>query len=451
MINGTGEGVAEAFELALESYGDVCVRFCGPDAACLFVERMGSGEVVIGNEMSKAGAPVAALAVIKTSLPGTAAGDDNLDWTIPLLSQVQVVTLSPGAGSGLAVLQQYTKHIYVPLVRRAALLEQTASSSDGSSSSSLAAGGGGLGAGLGPEQGQGSHNATELAMLTQKIRELELALEQCQRGASVPRVVLSSPPTLEQAAKRTTAAVLKGHLDKFNVSQVDQMFSELNLGVSMGDSAESKEAFANEINKTAKLWPSEISRLTRLIDSSPFSGSVESEAYFWKDMEARLLETKEQLEGSPTLLLAKIVLRRTNRVSEQLLREAEVDLDRCLEIVQVSVAFLRDLPVEELRSATDLHPKLSRAVTNTLMHFSKLKHSRYDFQRAVRLLETLGAAVYQKILVLLRERAVLQSSMEDLRKTRKQVHLSPLLALSLVFCHLLAPRHHLTLVTCPAL
>jgi hypothetical protein len=120
-----------------------------------------------------------------------------------------------------------------------------------------------------------------------------------------------------------------------------------------------------------------------------------------------------------------------------------------LEIVQVSVAFLRDLPVEELRSATDLHPKLSRAVTNTLMHFSKLKHSRYDFQRAVRLLETLGSNVYQKILALLRERAVLQSSMEDLRKTRKQVHLSPPLFLLLSFSRLL-PRRNLTLAICPA-
>ena len=445
-----------SFENSIETHENIetVTRFiASADVSCLYIERFSNGEVCISSEIVRgARSHHSSIAFVKSR-------EEPLVASKSLTSQVQVMTLTapgqsngadavgePDAGksSSLVLLQQYTKHVYSPLARLASQPIAALEASPASSSSSLSSSAGAAGSFLSSSSSSSSSSSgalssataavsfsssggaapapspsPELATLTQKIRELEIALEQCQRGTSVPKVTLPSPPALEAAAKKTTAATLKGHIEKFNASQVDQLLLDLDLGRAMGDSQESKEEFANNVNKSARQWPAEISRLTRLIDTSPFPGSAESETSFWKDLEARLGEIKEQLESSP-ILLTKIVLKRTNRVSEQLIREAEAELDRSLELVQLSVAFLRDFPIEELLASTDLHPKLSRSVSLCLQHFSKLKHSRYDFSRAVRLLETLGASVLQRILSLLREKSVMQCSMEDLRRCKKQ-------------------------------
>jgi hypothetical protein len=128
-------------------------------------------------------------------------------------------------------------------------------------------------------------------ILQRRIRELDGALEQCQRGAMAPSITLPTPASLEGVARGTTSAALKSHLDKYNVSQVDQLFNEISLSTLLGSTQEQKEEFANEVNKVVKHWPVEISRQTRLIESS-FPGSVESEIEFWKDLERKFSQMK---------------------------------------------------------------------------------------------------------------------------------------------------------------
>ena len=346
--------------------------------------------------------------------------DSPLQPQYSIHSQLQVLTLSTGdstAGEGLqsffAQLQQLTKHLYAPMIRAAGQQQQQqqpdSSGTDGvpaalaysSFSSNIA----------------GSADGESIAILQKRFRELESALEQCQRGAVVPRVLLSIPPAVEKADHHTTASLLKGYLEKYNSSQVDLLFKDLGIPEVSSASAEQVEEFANEVNKSTKMWPSELARQTRLADAA-FPSTAEGEIEFWKDMEKKLAETKEQLE-SPGVLLTKLVLKRNNRVSEQLIREAEGSLDRCAEVVQVSTSFLRDFPIDDLSAATDLH-KLSRTVTSCLQHFSKLKHSRYDFSRAVRLLEVVGTAVFSRLGALLREKNLMNCSMEDLRRVKAQ-------------------------------
>lgn len=256
-----------------------------------------------------------------------------------------------------------------------------------------------------------------MSTLQKKFRELDSALEQCQRGTTVPRVMISIPTVIELASTTSTTSFLKGYLDKYNGSQVDNLFKDLKIPESTSSTTEIIEEFANEVNKSTKLWPAEISRQTRLIDSA-FPNTAEREINFWKDLEKKMVDTKEQLD-SPGVLLTKLVLKRNNRVSEQLIREAESELDRCIEIVQVSVSFLRDFPIDDLQSATDLQ-KLSRTTTLCLQHFTKLKHSKYDFPRAIRLLEVIGAAIFTRMASLLKEKDVMNCTIEELRKIKVQ-------------------------------
>jgi dynein heavy chain 1, cytosolic len=248
------------------------------------------------------------------------------------------------------------------------------------------------------------------------VRELDFVLEQCQRGSSIPSITLPVPTSLAELGKDISPETLRMYFERYNPSQVDNFFSSIHL--SMGDTEAKKEEFANEVNKIAKLWPSEIKRQTSLINSA-FAGTVEKEINFWKEIDRKLLETKEQMDSS-SILLTKLVLKRTVRVSEQLIQEAETSLDRSLKVVNVSLTFLRDFPIDELQAANNLTPKLSRAITNALGHFSKLKHSQYDYHRASRLLEVLGSEIVNKMISILEEKKIMHIEMNEFNNIKSQ-------------------------------
>jgi hypothetical protein len=102
----------------------------------------------------------------------------------------------------------------------------------------------------------------------------------------VPKVVISIPLSIENSSKDSSITFLRGYLDKYNGSQVDALFKILNIPEVTGSTPEIIEEFANEVNKSTKLWPAEISRQTRLIDST-FPTSAGREIDFWKDLEKK--------------------------------------------------------------------------------------------------------------------------------------------------------------------
>lgn len=228
----------------------------------------------------------------------------------------------------------------------------------------------------------------------------------------IPKVVLQIPPSIEKVAPKTTAAIVKGLVEKYNPSQADALFDELHLTAAMGKTTEQNEAFANEISKYSKMWPADIERQSKFIDT-PFPSTAEREVLFWKDLEKKLLTTKEQL-GSTGVLLTKLMLKRTNRVSEQLIREAELELEKALEVTQASVSFFSDFKIEELMSAADLL-QVAKAVTNILQYFARIRHSKYDFSRVIRLLEVFGVALFEKMVSLLKDKGVLRCGLDEFK------------------------------------
>lgn len=119
-----------------------------------------------------------------------------------------------------------------------------------------------------------------LVNLQKRFRDLDFALEHCQKGTIIPTITLDVPAELIQAAKLTTAKGLANHIEKYNASQVDKLFDEVDLGKVLTENSEAQEILAVEISKVAKLWPAEISRQTRSIEF-PFPGSLEKEVGGW--------------------------------------------------------------------------------------------------------------------------------------------------------------------------
>jgi dynein heavy chain 1, cytosolic len=340
----------------------------------------------------------------KMTLAFTKLKDGSID-DAPLNSQLTVMTIRCGLDSSsrdktfLVPLQRQTRYSFAPLVRKA-LLSYDSSSSD-------------------------PHEIENLQTLQKKIRELDLAIEQCQRSTLVPLIRLTTLDSLLEIGSRTSAMDLKRFLEKYLPSQVDAYFEEIGvLGLILIPSTEGqviREEFANEVNKFAKQWPIEINKQTKLI-SSNFPSSSSKEVEFWKDFDIKLADTKRQLED-PSILLTKLVLKRTNRVSEELIREAENELERTISIVQGSCAFLRDFPIESVIGASSIAPSLTAAITDCLHHFTKIKYAKttggggygstYDLHRACRLLDSLSSEVHLRLVNLLKERNIMKVSFEE--------------------------------------
>lgn len=271
----------------------------------------------------------------------------------------------------------------------------------------------------------GGENSDKLNNVNKCVRDLELSLVQIQGGDGIVRPVFSTCAELVTASSQTSADVLQSMLEKYNPSNVDQLFGTFNpsLAQLMAEQAESRDHFVNEVHKFAKQWPLEISKVVQLMElpipvSNPDNFvNIESEVGFWKELEKVLVDTKEQLLSNPTILLTKLVLKRTNRVSEQLIYEAEMHLDKAMSAVQGCVTFTKDFTImaEISKVSVGLHPQLSRLITSTLQQLSKYRfHSKYyDFKRVMSLFEMIGSAIYQQLTVVLRNKNLFQCNYSE--------------------------------------
>lgn len=387
--------------LLIKQYEDILIKFIqGSEYPLLTVELTDDDLVLIGLEVRSSDFDKLKSSFILIKIRNMA-----LEPSRSIPQQLQLVSLlmdqtasseDARQNTYLYNMQQVTRYLFAPMTKSLGINEQKG------------------------EQGSGPTTSEDdpISILQNRVRELDVALDQCQRGSSIPSVVLHIPAILVEKSKASTAANLRNFLERYNASQVDSLLHQLGLSVAIGDNEQKKEEFVTEVTKLTKSWPSEISRQTRLLDSQ-FAGSIDRELNFWKDLDKKLHETKEQLE-SPAILLTKLVLKRTNRVAEQLIHEAELSLDRCIKLVEISLTFLRDFPIKDINDATLLHPKLSRGIANCLVHFAKLKHSQYDFSRALRLLESLGSMAVNKIISLLKEKNIMQCSLNELNDYKHQ-------------------------------
>jgi hypothetical protein len=383
---------------------------CNDNATCVCCAYFIAEVISFNLSLTESLETLGSIAIIKCN-------NGPLDTTQPLCSQVSVMTIRvrnqhsnsatalaaaatsvDSDSSLLTLVQQHAQHSFSPLVRLAATVA--------SKNSNLT-----------------SNETDNLVHLQKKLREVILALEQCQHSTMIPRVKLPVPSIFEELAQQTDTIVLgdlKRYLEKYVPSQVDTYLEEIGLLSYMGETESAKEEFANNVNKYAKQWPSELMKQTKLTQS-PFPKSTAKEIDFWKDFSGKLMDTKDHLETVP-VMLTKLILKRTNRVSEEMIREAEADLERASLLVEGSYSFVRDFPIELVLSATDISPLLETAVTKCLRHFTKLKFASagYDLHRASSLLDSLGSEVHHQLLALLQDSKFMKLPMEEFLLVQEQ-------------------------------
>jgi len=220
---------------------------------------------------------------------------------------------------------------------------------------------------------EGARSEAETAVyrgVNRKLGELEVELLRFQDHIDIPHIVLDVPKPLADFVRAQRAqGVLSPRVE--------------DLGPLASD-----PAFLNDIQRQLNEWKKSIVRVTKL-QRDVASGSTLQEVMFWIAMERAVNAIYDSKESVP-VELAFSVLRQNKRflattgfMQDVGLSEEGRDKDR----VHRYAAFLRDLPIKRLLSATDL-AELIRALELLFSHLKQIRRSEYPLSRCVSLVHT---------------------------------------------------------------
>ncbi|CAM9526710.1 unnamed protein product, partial [Phaeothamnion confervicola] len=297
-----------------------------------------------------------------------------LDAERPLSSQLQVMTI-PGARDAagtttvpervpdniFSTLQLYARYSFTPLVQ----IYSTAAATRG------ATGAGGGSGGNGEVDGG-------VLLLQRRLRELELALIQCQKRLEIPAVRLALQPEIAEAVRDVAE---DGRVD------IDQ----LGLAERVAD-----DAFLNAVQALVNQWVKDIQRVVRLVSSTPFPGTTVEEVNFWAGLAEALAAAQAQLR-SPGVRATVELLKRAKRFLATIALDTNTGLPDAVNAVADICAFLKPMPLAPLLSAADL-PSAQAALPPIFSYFGRLKNCRhYDMERVALLVESLSKAMADRL------------------------------------------------------
>lgn len=230
-----------------------------------------------------------------------------------------------------------------------------------------------------------------VAGLQDKIRQLDVALQQSSRSTRLPHVVLAIHPTLEQVCA------------KFSKEQVDKHdWDALGLSEQLAD-----DGFLNELQALANQWINQIRKLTVLPKSTPFMPSemdaAAEEMAFWMQLQVELGNIQEQL-NSPGVGLTTAMLREAKRFVATLALENNTGMEQAVGYTQDVTNFLKDYPLQKLQAAADLEA-VAEAMNAVFDHLPKVRQSRYySLERSSQLLQATTAVLASRILAILQDK-----------------------------------------------
>eukprot|EP00522_Entomoneis_paludosa_P000277 CAMPEP_0172474334 /NCGR_PEP_ID=MMETSP1065-20121228/69303_1 /TAXON_ID=265537 /ORGANISM="Amphiprora paludosa, Strain CCMP125" /LENGTH=4205 /DNA_ID=CAMNT_0013232513 /DNA_START=82 /DNA_END=12699 /DNA_ORIENTATION=- len=227
--------------------------------------------------------------------------------------------------------------------------------------------------------------------LQDKIRQLDVALQQSSRSTRLPHVALAIHPTLEQVC----ANFSKEQVEKHN-------WDELGLSAQLAD-----DAFLNELQATVSQWIVQIRKLTVLPTTTPFMPSeidaAAEELAFWMQLQVELGNIQEQL-NSPAVGLTTALLREAKRFVATLALENNTGMEQAVGYTQDVTNFLKDYPLQQLQAAADLEA-VATAMNALFDHLPKVRQSRYySLERSSQLLQATTSVLASRIMAILQDK-----------------------------------------------
>ena len=120
---------------------------------------------------------------------------------------------------------------------------------------------------------------------------------------------------------------------------------------------------------------------------------------FWLNLERALLKIAQKRDGEEVTLTLE-ALKCGKRFHATVGFDSDTGLKQKLAVVQDYNTLMKDFPLSDLVSATDV-PKLMHAVTVIFLHLRKLRSTKYPLQRARRLVEAISRDLNSQLLKVL--------------------------------------------------
>lgn len=241
-----------------------------------------------------------------------------------------------------------------------------------------------------PHQAKGKDSDTKLGipMTKRKFAELELSLLHLQQNVEIPEIHLPIHPVV-----RTT-------VDSCHSAGKRVLVDEVEPAAILQDTS-----FLNKLQSDVNTWVREIQTVTKL-DRDVAAGTASQEINFWLSMEKAHESVEQQLRSDPIVLTLDI-LKNAKRFHATVSFYADTGLKDCAEKIHNYNLLMKDFPLNELLSATDLE-KCEDALGAVFGHLNKkLRISPYPVKRAIPLTEAISRDLNETLLKILSSRRLM--------------------------------------------
>ncbi|XP_007951321.1 cytoplasmic dynein 1 heavy chain 1 [Orycteropus afer afer] len=245
------------------------------------------------------------------------------------------------------------------------------------------------------ESGKADRDGDKMApSVEKKIAELEMGLLHLQQNIEIPEISLPIHPIITNVAKQCYERGEKPKVTDFGEKVEDP-------------------TFLNQLQSGVNRWIREIQKVTKL-DRDPASGTALQEISFWLNLERALYRIQEKRE-SPEVLLTLDILKHGKRFHATVSFDTDTGLKQALETVNDYNPLMKDFPLNDLLSATELD-KIRQALVAIFTHLRKIRNTKYPIQRALRLVEAISRDLSSQLLKVLGTRKLMHVAYEEFEK-----------------------------------
>ncbi|KAJ7037806.1 dynein heavy chain, N-terminal region 1-domain-containing protein [Mycena alexandri] len=240
-----------------------------------------------------------------------------------------------------------------------------------------------------------------IPMTKKKFAELELSLLHLQQNVEIPETNLVIHPNIQRAVEQAQTAGTRP-----NINDLPQKL--------LNDST-----FLNSLHANVNSWIKSIQAVTKLTRDVT-SGTASQEINFWLSLERELEGIEAQLRSEEVNMVMDC-LRNAKRFRATVSFIADTGLKDATDLVHKYNQLMKDFPLNELLSATDLS-KIQESITLIFGHLNrKLKLSPYPIRRALPLVEAISRDFNDQLLRILTSHRLPYTPYETFDRLLEQV------------------------------
>ncbi|KAI0762498.1 dynein heavy chain [Fomes fomentarius] len=233
-----------------------------------------------------------------------------------------------------------------------------------------------------------------------KFAELELSLLHLQQNVEIPETHLIIHPVIQRVVEQARASGSRPSIADIPTKQLND------------------SSFLNTLQSHVNQWIKSIQTVTKLTRDVS-SGTASQEINFWLSLE-RALEGIEAQLRSEEVNMVMDCLRNAKRFHATVSFIADTGLKDATDTVHKYNQLMKDFPLNELLSATDLD-KIQEAVVLIFGHINrKLKLSPYPIRRALPLVEAISRDFNDQLLRVLTSHRLLYTPYETFERLLSQ-------------------------------